>query len=144
MTRRWAPPTCYTLRRITASIMKGLNWLCCRKRICFLLVINVSSSMLWPIHCIVVNLTSFFFNRKENWKKFLRKRVLAVGCRRYVPLCMPGTTPASWSLQHLQWSHTSACLAVVLDSFRILFLCFFWNWSIDVTTELQHTRRSKR
>ena len=24
MTRRWAPPTCYTLRRITASIMKDL------------------------------------------------------------------------------------------------------------------------
>ena len=26
MTRRWAPPTRYTLRRITASIMKDLIW----------------------------------------------------------------------------------------------------------------------
>ena len=26
MTRRWAPPTCYTLRGITASIMKDLIW----------------------------------------------------------------------------------------------------------------------
>jgi len=26
MTRRWAPPTRYTLRRNTASIMKGLVW----------------------------------------------------------------------------------------------------------------------
>jgi len=27
MTRSWAPPTRYTLRRNTASIMKGLVWL---------------------------------------------------------------------------------------------------------------------
>ena len=59
MTRRWAPPTRYTLRRNTASIMKDLIWFDLRSTI-----LNVTPTL-------------------ETWHLISRSSILLFDCRRW-------------------------------------------------------------